>query len=140
LTIPATGNYLIDAAGAQGGADSLTYGHSGGLGARVSGVVALNAGDTLCIIVGTRPSGPAGAYDAGGGGGGTFVFRSNADCTSKPALPLMWRVGAGGAGVAARSRRTAAQEPLPVALTAAAAPRTTAPRLSTTAAVGGTDG
>ena len=96
LTIPATGNYLIDAAGAQGGADSLTYGHSGGLGARVSGVVALNAGDTLCIIVGTRPSGPAGAYDAGGGGGGTFVFRSNADCTSKPALPLM--VAGGGAG------------------------------------------
>jgi hypothetical protein len=98
VRVTTTGNYLIEASGAQGGADSPTYGHAGGLGARVGGIVPLAAGDVLCVIVGMRPDGPAGAYDAGGGGGASFVFKSDATCSTQPALPLMAAGGGGGGG------------------------------------------
>ncbi len=64
-TVPATGNYTIEAAGAQGG--------PGGRGAVVRGVFSLTAGQPIKILVGQQ--GGAGSGD--GGGGGSFVTQSN---------------------------------------------------------------
>lgn len=72
-TVPQTGNYRITVAGASGGNSAN---QSAGRGAIVSGVVSLNAGDILKIVVGQ-----AGALNyngnGGGGGGGSFVAYAN---------------------------------------------------------------
>jgi hypothetical protein len=102
MTILTTGNYRIDAAGAQGGAEAANYdGAQGGLGAKVSGTVALQAGDVLCVIVGMRPTGPLSAFDPGGGGGGSFVFKSDATCGVQGNLLAVAGGGAGGKGTSA---------------------------------------
>jgi hypothetical protein len=99
MTILTTGNYRIDAAGAQGGAETPAYGGvQGGMGARVSGTVALQAGDILCVIVGMRPAGPLSVYDPGAGGGGSFVFKSDATCSVQGELLVAAGGGAGGKG------------------------------------------
>jgi len=83
-TVPQTGNYRIEVAGAQGGNSSSRV---GGGGAILSGVLALNAGDVLHILVGqTGDLGPNG--NGGGGGGGSYVIRSN--------QPLITAGGGGG--------------------------------------------
>jgi hypothetical protein len=112
MTVLATGNYRIEVSGAQGGAESPAYhpapqlptAGQGGLGARVSGIVPLVAGDVLCVIVGMRPNGPVSAFDAGAGGGGSFVFLSDGTCSSMPPQPLL--VAGGGAGGKGGSGRT----------------------------------
>ena len=63
-TVPAEGNYRIEALGAQGG--SHLGGFTGGLGARIQGDFVLAEGEVLLLVVG-QPG------DGGGGGGGTFV-------------------------------------------------------------------
>lgn len=69
FTAPATGDYALEVSGAQGGGS--TFNGSGGKGARLSGQVALNAGDILTLVVG----GAGGASsDSGGGGGGSFAY------------------------------------------------------------------
>ena len=62
-TVPANGNYSIEARGARGGA-------SGGLGAKMFGHFYLNSGSNLKILVGQEGST---LNTTGGGGGGTFV-------------------------------------------------------------------
>jgi hypothetical protein len=100
MTILSAGNYRITAAGAQGGMASAPYrsggGFEGGLGATAAATVPLVAGDVLCIIVGMRPDGPIGNFDPGAGGGGSFVFKSDATCATRPALPIV--AAGGGAG------------------------------------------
>lgn len=69
-TVPHTGTYRIEVAGAQGGyiGDVIS---AGGLGARATGEVVLQAGDVLEILVGQ--SGRLGSISEAGGGGGSFV-------------------------------------------------------------------
>ncbi len=64
-TVPATGSYVITAAGAQGGAN-------GGLGAVETATFSLTQGDVIRILVGQRGAGTF----TGSGGGGSFVVAS----------------------------------------------------------------
>lgn len=96
-TVPATGNYQIEVAGAQGG-DDLYTGHteSGGQGARMIGTFALTEGQVLHILVGQEGEDTRVTYEdnaAAGGGGGSFVWDPTDD-----ALPLI--AAGGGAGAA----------------------------------------
>jgi hypothetical protein len=68
-TVPATGNYTIQAAGAEGG-DKGDYLNQSGKGAIVSGSVSLTAGTVLAIVVGQRGGQSLSANNSGGGGGG----------------------------------------------------------------------
>lgn len=89
-TVPSTGKYQITARGAQGGSGSRRG--SGGTGAVLEATFALNAGDTLHMLIGQE-----GRADRGtmvGGGGGTFVFTDY----NKAGL-LMVAGGGGGYGV-----------------------------------------
>lgn len=76
-TVPATGTYIIEAYGAQGGAAG---GGSGGKGAKVVGEFQLTAGQKLHVIVGQK----GGSYETtsnrfqSSGGGGSFVVFENA--------------------------------------------------------------
>jgi hypothetical protein len=74
--VPETGTYQIFGAGAQGGIGGSEGpgGQAGGLGAEVGGLVSLQAGEVLSIVVGGMGSGN-GVNDLGGGGGGaTWLF------------------------------------------------------------------
>jgi gliding motility-associated-like protein len=59
---PCVTSITVSVAGAQGG------GPQGGLGATVTGVLAVTPGQTLLINVGCTPSGPAGGFGGGGMG------------------------------------------------------------------------
>jgi hypothetical protein len=72
-TVPVTGTYTIAAWGAKGG-NGQNY--VGGLGAEMTGVFQLNAGQVLKILVGQQ-GGTHSVNKAGGGGGGTFVVKSD---------------------------------------------------------------
>ncbi|NOQ70563.1 MAG: T9SS type A sorting domain-containing protein [Crocinitomix sp.] len=95
-TVPATGDYRITSAGAQGGNDTYTSNsEDGGLGTIMEGTFALTEGDILYIMVGQQGENTSVSYAdnaAPGGGGGTFVW--DPDDTS---LPIM-ASGGGGAG------------------------------------------
>ena len=77
-TVPATGDYLIEAYGAQGGDDIYTPAPTtGGLGAKMTGEFFLTEGTVLHIIVGQEGGNTlfVGIDNAaGGGGGGSFVW------------------------------------------------------------------
>lgn len=90
--VPATGSYVIEAFGAQGGAG----GGPGGQGARVRGTFNLTAGERLQIIVGLQgATGTSLHQPAGGGGGGSFVWLGAAT-GPLPAKPLLAAGGGGG--------------------------------------------
>src|SRR6187549_2215838 len=98
--VPLTGNYVVAAAGAQGGAGA----EAGGKGAFVQGTFYLRKGDILYVIVGCQggPSqaatfGPDHPPCGGGGGGGTFVWKGTPAGTM-PAWPLLVAGGGGGGG------------------------------------------
>uniref|UniRef100_A0A1I8GD19 receptor protein-tyrosine kinase n=1 Tax=Macrostomum lignano TaxID=282301 RepID=A0A1I8GD19_9PLAT len=76
FTAPASGCYLIEAAGARGGNNTLTN-TTGGQGAQVSARVNLTAGTQLSIVVGQMGGSTSLSSEGGGGGGGSFVFRTN---------------------------------------------------------------
>lgn len=86
FTIPSTGPYRITAIGAQGG-------YNGGSGASIAGDFTLTAGTVLKILVGQQGTqGTNGApYNAGGGGGGSFV-------TDLANVPYVVAGGGGGNG------------------------------------------
>lgn len=71
-TVPVTGNYKIEAFGAQGG------GANGGLGAHIQGEFSLLQGQVLHIIVGQQGITESGQVNSVGGGGGSFVVRGPA--------------------------------------------------------------
>lgn len=85
-TVPKSGSFLIDVAGAKGG------GNNGGLGAKVQGIFQLPVGRKLKIIVG-QMGGLTSQHPnyCGGGGGGTYVYFDEYD-----PFPLI--VGGGGGG------------------------------------------
>jgi hypothetical protein len=68
FTASVSGEYAVELLGASGGKTAVGV---GGLGAEVSGDVFLSAGEGLTLFVGGQ--GGTG-LDAGGGGGGSFVF------------------------------------------------------------------
>jgi alpha-tubulin suppressor-like RCC1 family protein len=87
--VPRTGNYVVDAYGAQGGAASNNT--AGGLGARSRGTIYWNQGTQLNIVVGQQGGqGILNSVAAGGGGGGSFVWDA--------ANTLMAAAGGGGGG------------------------------------------
>ena len=86
FTVPTTGNYRIEARGAQG------YGATGGKGASMSGNFTFTAGTVLKIIVGQKGGDTQGTpadNAAPGGGGGTFVYLNATD-------PLPYIAAGGG--------------------------------------------
>jgi len=89
-TVPMTGRYRIEAAGAQGASATTVF--AGGQGARVRGDFALAVGAKLRVLVGQQGMalGKASGSGNGGGGGGTFVVDST---TGKPLV-----VAGGGGG------------------------------------------
>lgn len=90
-TVPVSGMYAIEAAGASGGGtDGHGNGPNGGLGAQVNVTYALNMGDTLQIYVG-QMGGTDQIADNGGGGGATFV--------TFPEDGLIVAGGGGGSGI-----------------------------------------
>lgn len=91
-TVPSSGLYRITAYGAQGGGNtSNSTRGSGTLGAKVAGVVTLEAGQVVDILVGQRPgTGLA-------GGGGSFVV-INTGATPTHADILMIAGGGGSDG------------------------------------------
>ena len=72
-TVPATGNYSIEAWGAQGGKGNGTQ-YPGGKGAKMKGDFLLTQGDVLNIVIGQMGSN-GNSSEPGGGGGGTFVYK-----------------------------------------------------------------
>ena len=89
--VSTTGDYWIEAAGAEGGNyPSSTY--RPGRGAIVGGKFQLTAGTSLSVLVGQQPSLTHG--NGNGGGGGSFVVVAG----SNPPQALL--VGGGGAGSA----------------------------------------
>ena len=87
-TVPETGVYSIEAAGARGGLGGL--GALPGFGSRLLGKFNLTAGITLNIVVGQAGGDGNGWAQGGGGAGGSFVWIQNS------ASPIM--VAGGGAG------------------------------------------
>ena len=86
--VPTTGDYIIEAWGAQGYAGDP--GRSGGLGAYATGTFSLTAGEVLYIVVGQKGTG---GVNSGGGGGGSFVVDSGGS-------PLVVAGGGGGTRLA----------------------------------------
>ena len=74
-TVPANGNYRIEAFGASGGDNPSAVGQRG-LGARMRGDFALASGEIIRILVGQRGRDHASSSHAGSGGGGTYVVRT----------------------------------------------------------------
>lgn len=89
-TITADGNYLIDAAGAEGTTgNNYSYTGSnppgGGKGARLSATFALKKGDILSIAVGCQGSVTQATDEdgtSGAGGGGSFIFKKISSITN----------------------------------------------------------
>lgn len=91
FNVPSTGDYWLEAAGAEGGNHtSSTF--RPGRGAIVGGKFNLTAGTSLSILVGQQPSLSLGAGN--GGGGGSFVVLGG----STPPQPLLVGGGGGGSG------------------------------------------
>ena len=94
-TVPVTGSYVIEAAGASGGdgIDFFVSAHRklGGLGAKITGTFQLNQGTQLKILVGQEGTTVYRGYMPGTGGGGTFV-------TLGDDTPLIVAGGGGGGG------------------------------------------
>ena len=84
FTVPSTGSYWLEAAGAEGSNDTRSAVRPG-LGALIGGQFSLTAGAQLKILVGQQVTSTAG----NGGGGGSFVT----DSTNSPLV-----VAGGGAG------------------------------------------
>jgi len=89
-TVPTTGTYTIEVAGARGSITS-TSGASGGSGSRMIGTFSLTAGTVLQILVGQI--GPTHTY-GGAGGGGTFVASGSSYSVATPMIVA----GGGGGG------------------------------------------
>jgi hypothetical protein len=86
-TVPASGVYRIEAAGARGGDTSTRFGR----GAIMRGDFNLIEGETIAILVGQQ----GGDTQAGGGGGGTFIARGS---NMSSGTLLMAAGGGGGYG------------------------------------------
>lgn len=91
-TVPQTGIYRIEAAGAQG--FSADANRVGGAGAVLRGEYSLEQGQKLRILVGQEGSGVIGG--SGGGGGGTFVTLLNGPIEDTEEEDILMIAGGGG--------------------------------------------
>jgi hypothetical protein len=100
--VPNTGWYLLDVSGGQGG--SIDYwDKQGGKGARMTGFVRLQKGDTLLVESGSQGRAGTNAHKserAGGGGGRSSVVRLRGSNPGNKYEPLLVAGGGGGAGFA----------------------------------------
>ena len=87
-TVPSTGTYTIEVAGAKGG------GTLGGNGSKMIGTFSLTQGTVLFILVG-QLGGIGSNNNGGGGGGGSFVANGSSFTSSSPLI-----VAGGGGGTA----------------------------------------
>ncbi|MEC8043890.1 MAG: cadherin-like domain-containing protein, partial [Verrucomicrobiota bacterium] len=72
--VPFTGNYQIEAYGAEGGASNSQY--LTGKGSIIKGIFSLATGQQLNVLVGQH--GESGTF-IGGGGGGSYVWKASSD-------------------------------------------------------------
>ena len=97
--VPTTGWYLLDASGAQGGAN-FDGSRVGGKGGRLQTYIKLQAGDSLRIAVGGMGQqgkyvpGISDKYGGGGGGGASSIV----NIRGLTYEPLLFAAGGGGAG------------------------------------------
>lgn len=103
--VPVTGNYIIEAAGAEGGPAA----GRGGKGARIKGAFNLTQGEVLRIVVGRQGApGSTSPKSTGGGGGGSFVWKSDV-ALPLPAKPMLVAGGGGGGASAAHGSNGAVE-------------------------------
>ena len=95
-TVPKTTTYQFTVAGAAGGTTSYTS-YSVPTGIIQRGRVSLNSGDIIVIVVGQRPAVTGSMYQTGGGGG-TFVYK-----TDTSAGNLLFVAGGGGGSTGGNS-------------------------------------
>lgn len=89
FTVADTGDYWLEAAGAEGGNHTIST-FRPGRGAIVGGKFHLTAGTSLSMLIGQQPS----LTDGNGGGGGSFVVLEG----TTPLQPLLVGGGGGGSG------------------------------------------
>lgn len=94
-TVPATGDYIIEAAGGVGGSATATS-LTSGKGAIMKGTYTLTQGTVLQILVGGKGQD---SNQAGGGGGGSYVYTGS--------TPYIVAGGGGGAGSSGGNGRDA---------------------------------
>ena len=95
LTLPYTGVYEFEAAGAPG-SKARNANYYGGKGIILKGRMSMNEGDIIQFVIGKSGEGDDGSYN-GGGGGGTFIVK-DAFFTTSPANSHIILVAGGGAG------------------------------------------
>jgi Glycine rich protein len=98
-TVPATGNYTIEAYGASGGYATNTR---VGRGAYIKGQFSLTQGDKVKILVGQEGSANVTPRAEYGGGGGTFVVKNTVGTPTTSDI-LVIAGGGGGVGSTATS-------------------------------------
>jgi hypothetical protein len=91
-TVPSSGSYRIQVAGARGGNTIGSSGHLGGLGATIEGDFSLESGQKLLILVGQTGVDRSTTCGGGYGGGGSFVTLGTSFSTSE----IMIAAGGGG--------------------------------------------
>lgn len=108
-TVPQSGYYRIECAGASGGTNGSNSVGGGGQGYRNSGVFYLSGNTSLRIVVGQHGVG-ASSGSAAGGGGASYVYNPLNNST-----PLILAAGGGGHGYtgASNSAYNAVSGPLP---------------------------
>ena len=94
LTLPSTGVYEFEAAGAPG--SKTSQGYYGGKGIILKGRMSMNQGDIIQFAIGKSGESDDNGYN-GGGGGGTFIVK-DAFFTASPANSHIILVAGGGAG------------------------------------------
>lgn len=104
-TVPATGNYTVEAYGASGGYD--TGGTRVGRGAYIKGQFTLTQGDKVKILVGQTGAANASPRVEFAGGGGTFVVKNTVGTPTNSDI-LVIAGGGGGVGNTAGSFGNAA--------------------------------
>ena len=100
LTMPLTGVYEFEAAGAPGSATKTGYDgvtHYGGRGIILKGRMSLNESDIIQFAIGKSGEGDFQGY-VGGGGGGTFIVKNTFFTTSASDSNIILVAGGGSGG------------------------------------------
>jgi len=100
LTMPKTGVYEFEAAGAPGSATTAGYDgtiHYGGRGIILKGRMSLNESDIIQFAIGKSGEGDFQGY-VGGGGGGTFIVKDSFFTTSASDSNIILVAGGGAGG------------------------------------------
>jgi hypothetical protein len=97
-TVPASGTYRIQAAGASGGIHAGNYFPAfPGAGATVQADVVLTGGEKIYIVIGQKPTSIASeGANGSGGGGGTFIYRGASATAGIGGGGLILVAGGGG--------------------------------------------